>query len=100
MLAAVRRTLLDRELVVRGDRVLVAISGGPDSAGLLLALTKIAPELYLDLVAASVDHGLRPESAADVEIARQQAAVLRVPFRALRQYASLDRAAADERPPS
>lgn len=84
MLAQVRHTLLDRELVARGDRVLVAISGGPDSAGLLVALSKIAPELYLDLIAASVDHGLRPESAADVDIARAQAAALRVPFRALR----------------
>ena len=84
MLSTVRRTLLDRELVARGDRVLVAISGGPDSAGLLVALSKLAPELYLDLVAASVDHGLRPESSADVEIARAQAASLKIPFRAIR----------------
>lgn len=64
--------------------MLVAISGGPDSAGLLVALHKLSSELYLDLVAVSVDHGLRPESAADVEIARAQAAALKVPFRALR----------------
>lgn len=84
MLAEVRRTLIDRDLVRRGDRVLVAVSGGPDSAGLLVALSKLAAELYLDLVAASVDHGLRPESSADVEIARTQASALGVPFRALR----------------
>jgi tRNA(Ile)-lysidine synthase len=54
-------------------RVLVALSGGPDSAGLLLAMATLAPELSLELRAATVNHGLRPEAVRDVAIARAQA---------------------------
>jgi tRNA(Ile)-lysidine synthase len=42
-------------------RVLVACSGGPDSRALLHALLPLG----LDLHVASVDHGLRPEAAAE-----------------------------------
>ncbi|GAB4211385.1 MAG: hypothetical protein OHK0013_33060 [Sandaracinaceae bacterium] len=67
LLARVRRTLSEHALVQRGDRVLVAVSGGPDSVAMLHALVAIAPELDLDLVVATVDHGLRPEGAAEAD---------------------------------
>lgn len=101
IVAQVRRTLLQRGLLEPGERVLVACSGGPDSAGLLLALHRLAPELGLRLDVASVDHGLRPEGAADVELARAQAEALAVPFHALRvtvpRTASLQAAAREAR---
>lgn len=46
-----------------GDRVLVAVSGGPDSLALLSVLTALRKELKLTLRAAYVDHGLRPAAA-------------------------------------
>lgn len=50
----------------RGERLLVAVSGGPDSTALLAALTELAPERGLLLTAGHVDHGLRgAESAAE-----------------------------------
>jgi tRNA(Ile)-lysidine synthase len=45
----------------------VACSGGPDSVALLDLLHRLAPRLGLTLAAASLDHGLRPEAAAEVE---------------------------------
>jgi tRNA(Ile)-lysidine synthase len=84
IVAQVRRTLLQRGLLEPGERVLVACSGGPDSAALLAALQRLAPELQLRLDAASVDHGLRPDAAADVALARAQAEALGVPFHSLR----------------
>lgn len=72
-LAQVRRTLSQRGLLPPRARVLVALSGGPDSAGLLLALSTLAPELGLELRAASIDHGLRPEAKDDVAVAAEQA---------------------------
>ncbi|MGE0786141.1 MAG: tRNA lysidine(34) synthetase TilS [Sandaracinaceae bacterium] len=80
MLARVRRTLGERGLLLGGERVLVAISGGPDSAALLHVLSRLAPELRLTLYAASVDHGLRASSIDDLAVARRLAEALHVPF--------------------
>jgi tRNA(Ile)-lysidine synthase len=50
--------LRESGLIAAGDRVLVAISGGPDSTALLLALC----EEGHSVVAAHYDHALQPES--------------------------------------
>jgi len=51
---------LDRLGVSGDDRLLLAVSGGPDSLALLLLACKSAPER---VCVATVDHRLRPESA-------------------------------------
>src|SRR5215212_2017033 len=62
----------------RGERVLVAVSGGADSTALLLALEELKRTglLGVELTAAHLDHGLRgEEGAADArwveELARE-----------------------------
>ena len=62
----VRRLLREwrqRDWALRGERVLVAVSGGADSAALLLALEELtrAGLLGVELTAAHLDHGLRGE---------------------------------------
>ena len=54
----------DRAVLHPGERVLAAVSGGPDSTALLLILSRLAPSLDLSLTAAHFDHGLRGPSAA------------------------------------
>jgi tRNA(Ile)-lysidine synthase len=56
-----------RGWAVRGERVLVAVSGGADSAALLLALDELrrAGLLGVELVAAHLDHGLRGARGAE-----------------------------------
>ncbi|MFL6335521.1 MAG: tRNA lysidine(34) synthetase TilS [Pyrinomonadaceae bacterium] len=51
---------------LRGERVLVAVSGGADSTALLLALEELKRLglLGVELTAAHLDHGLRGEAAA------------------------------------
>ncbi len=52
-------------LLVPGDRVLAAVSGGPDSVALAALLLKLREEMPLEVRLAHFDHRLRPESGAD-----------------------------------
>jgi tRNA(Ile)-lysidine synthase len=88
VLAQVRRTIEARELILPGARVLCACSGGPDSAALLVALARLAPELGFSVEVASVDHGLRPDAVRDVAIAGAQAESLGLPFHPLKVQVS------------
>jgi tRNA(Ile)-lysidine synthase len=56
--------------------LLVGVSGGADSLALMHALH----QLGYSLVIAHLDHGLRPESAADADYVRQKAEELGLPF--------------------
>ena len=60
--------------------VVVACSGGPDS----VALLALATDAGLAPVAVHVDHGLRPDSAADAEVVGAAAAQLGVGWRSVR----------------
>jgi tRNA(Ile)-lysidine synthase len=65
----------------RGDRVLVAVSGGPDSVGLLAVLAQLRRHLEIDLIAAHVNHRLRGVDAeADERCAAEAASELGVSF--------------------
>jgi tRNA(Ile)-lysidine synthase len=63
----VRATVARERLLARGERVLVAVSGGADSVALLHALVLLRGELALDLRVAHVHHGLRLEADRDAE---------------------------------
>jgi tRNA(Ile)-lysidine synthase len=66
-------------MVVPGDRVLVAVSGGPDSVALLAALTSLSACLEIDVCAAHLNHHLRGEEAQrDQACAQSVAATLGV----------------------
>ncbi|QIA26202.1 tRNA lysidine(34) synthetase TilS [Thermaerobacter sp. PB12/4term] len=68
-------------LLEAGQRVLVAVSGGRDSMVLLDVLDRLRPVLGLAaLGVAHVDHGLRPDSAADARWVEEQAAARGLPF--------------------
>lgn len=83
-----RRIILEyireNRLFVRGDRVLVALSGGADSMALLDILASLT-ELRLQLVVAHMNHMLRgPEADGDEEHAAATAAAYNLPFVSLR----------------
>lgn len=60
--------------------VLAAVSGGPDSIALLHVLALLQKKLGFTLVAHGVDHGLRAEAGAELDLAAGLAARLGVPF--------------------
>jgi tRNA(Ile)-lysidine synthase len=80
LLKLTERTLRDECGVQRGSRILVAVSGGPDSMALLHVFARLRRRIGLGLVAHGVDHGLRPEAAAELDLAGRLAQALDVPF--------------------
>lgn len=68
------------ELARPGRRALVAISGGADSVALLDLLVATRDRHGLDLIAAHVDHGIHPDSAAVADRVRDLAGRLEVPL--------------------
>lgn len=80
LITLVRATVRERGLIARGDTVLVAVSGGADSMALLQVLGLLRRELAFGLFAHGVDHGLRPEAAAELDQAEAFARSLEVPF--------------------
>lgn len=57
------KTVNGNAMLKKGDRVLVALSGGPDSVFLLHFLASLKSELDLSLFAAHVNHNLRKDEA-------------------------------------
>ena len=58
----VKNNILDNNLISRGDKIVVAVSGGPDSMCLLDVLYRLKNELEIEIEVAHVNHGIRKES--------------------------------------
>ncbi len=67
-----------------GERVVVAVSGGPDSLALLCVLRELLPALPLYLTVGHFDHGWREDSAADREFVQSLAERWGFDFRSAR----------------
>lgn len=89
----VQKIIAAQGLIRSGEKILAAVSGGPDSVALLHVLAAVSGQFAALLVAAYVDHGLRPEEIArEAELVEEQAGLLRIPYRfgqiAVQEYAS------------
>jgi tRNA(Ile)-lysidine synthase len=67
---AFKAGLVERPMIVPGDRVLAACSGGPDSLALLSLLLKLRAEVPIEIAVAHFNHGLRAEASADEDFVR------------------------------
>jgi tRNA(Ile)-lysidine synthase len=67
MLNKIRKTIAAHSMLKRGDHVVVAVSGGPDSVALLRLLSLLIDEFRLHLTTAHLNHGLRQGEADDDE---------------------------------
>lgn len=66
------------------ERLGIAVSGGGDSVALMHLVHHLVDPGTVTLAAATVDHGLRPDSAAEAEGVAAQAAALNIPHKMLR----------------
>lgn len=82
ILEKVRKTIKRYGLLAKGDRLVVGVSGGPDSLALLYLLNSLKKEFNLRLQVAHLDHGLRKGSPKDLAFTREIARKLGIPFSA------------------
>ncbi len=78
---AARFTEALRRLGAGEGRILLAVSGGPDSLAMLLLAHQAVPERIL---AVTVDHGLRPEATAEADYVATLCAKRQIQHRILR----------------
>jgi tRNA(Ile)-lysidine synthase len=75
-----RATVLEHHLFSKGDRIVVGVSGGPDSLALLYILLDMSTELETRLHVAHLNHRLRgAESEADAAFVAESARALGLP---------------------
>jgi tRNA(Ile)-lysidine synthase len=70
----------NKKLFIKGARVLIGVSGGPDSVVLFHILNSLKHELGILLKIAHFDHKLRQNSAVDLLFVKTLAKRLAVPF--------------------
>ena len=61
----IRKLIIEKNLISEGEVIGVGVSGGKDSMALLHYLKSISYELGFEVVAITVDHSIREESATD-----------------------------------
>ncbi|MDZ7698397.1 MAG: tRNA lysidine(34) synthetase TilS [Deltaproteobacteria bacterium] len=77
----VERTISRYQMLEPGDRVIVAVSGGPDSVCLLDILFRLRDVFGIHLVVAHLNHGLRPDvDAEETRFVASLADALSIPF--------------------
>jgi tRNA(Ile)-lysidine synthase len=79
ILEKVKNTIKKYNLIQKGDRVVVGVSGGPDSLALLYLLNGLKKEFKITLHIAHLDHGLRENSYKDKEFVENLSLKLKIP---------------------
>lgn len=73
MLAAINKWIIQHRLIVPGDRIVVACSGGPDSLALLHILVQLRQRYPIELKVAHVNHMFRPEAVQEAQFVHAMA---------------------------
>jgi len=79
LIEKIKETIQKYGLLSKGDKVIVGVSGGPDSLALLFALNRIKNGLKLKLHIAHLDHMLRQDSYKDAVFVKKTAGKLNLP---------------------
>jgi tRNA(Ile)-lysidine synthase len=80
LLEKVRKAINSYKLIRPGEKIIVGVSGGPDSVALLYLLNALKKKLNFSLHVAHLDHMLRPDSDEDNAFVEGLAYKLKLPF--------------------
>ena len=85
MLKTVQETIDKNSLITSGDKIIIGVSGGPDSIALLHCLHRLKDVYDLTLIGAHINHGVRGEDASKDELyAKEFCQNIGIAFHAIR----------------
>ena len=91
MFKKVLETITKYNLIESGDKIVLGVSGGPDSICMLEILNKLKENLKFDIVVAHINHGLRENATIDEQYVENYCKKLNVEYYVLkvnlREYA-------------
>jgi tRNA(Ile)-lysidine synthase len=79
MIESVKAYITAQALIRPGDRIIAAVSGGPDSMALLHIIRLLSLESGFSIVAAHINHGLRPQAGQEQEFVEEHCRSLNIP---------------------
>ena len=79
-IALIHNYIAEHRLLTHGSKIILGLSGGPDSVFLLHVLAPLHHTQQIYLFAAHLDHQWRANSSADVTFCAQLCASLHIPF--------------------
>lgn len=79
LIEKINQTIASNKLFKKGDRVIVGVSGGPDSICLLHVLNALKYDLGISLYVAHVNHGIRKDAGGDQRFVEKTSVGLNLP---------------------
>lgn len=76
----IQRFMEENKMIEGGEKLVLGVSGGADSVGLLVVLKELQKQYGLSLYAVHVNHGIREEAGQDAEYVRKLCREYEVPF--------------------
>ena len=74
------QTINKYNLIESGDKIVLGVSGGPDSISMLVLLNELREKLNFEIVVAHINHGIRENAKLDEEYVRKFCEKLNVKF--------------------
>lgn len=84
MINAVLKTIEKYNLIKANDKIVLGVSGGPDSLFMLDILNKLKNELQIELIVAHINHMIRAEANEEEEFVKQFCKKINVEFHSKR----------------
>ncbi len=81
----VLKTIKEYNLIESGDRIVLGVSGGPDSITMLVILNELKEKLNFEIVVAHINHGIRENAKFDEEYVKDFCEKLGVKFYVLHE---------------
>lgn len=76
----VRQTLISYHMIQKGDGLVLAVSGGPDSVAMTHIMAQLREEYSFRIIIGHLDHSIREESPIEFDFVRRLAEELEIEF--------------------